>query len=219
MTRIPEDREQEEPREPMRLSMELQILSDSAAHSVLTLGELVDRLEGRVYTLLLVLLALPFCQPIMLPGLSTPFGMVIALLGMRFAFRQHPWLPQRLLETQLSGKHLPKILHGSARVLRGIEKVLHPRLSFLFELHLTQFLSGMTILLSGLMLLLPLPIPFSNMLPALTVVLVASSFSERDGAALGAGVILFLISLGFIGSILFGGTEAITWICNGYFHR
>ena len=133
--------------------------------------------------------------------------------------RQYPWLPQRLLKIHLSGKYFPKILHGSARVLGGIEKILHPRLSFLFEYRLTQFLAGMAVFLSGLMLLLPLPIPFSNMLPALTVVLVASAFSERDGATLGAGLILFLISLGFIGAIFFGGSEAITWIFNGCAHR
>lgn len=214
----PVDQERD-PFRPRRLSVELQILSDSAEHSDLTMGDLVDRLEGRVYTLLLVILALPFCQPIMLPGLSTPFGMVIALLGLRFALRQHPWLPQRLLKTHLSGKYLPKILHRSARVLGGIEKLLHPRLLFLFDYRLTQFLAGMAVFFSGLMLLLPLPIPFSNMLPSLTVVLVASSFSERDGATLGAGLILFLISLGFIGAIFFGGREAITWICNGFSHR
>lgn len=214
----PVDQERD-PFRPRRLSVELQILSDSAEHSDLTMGDLVDRLEGRVYTLLLVILALPFCQPIMLPGLSTPFGMVIALLGLRFALRQHPWLPQRLLKTNLSGKYLPRILHGSARVLGGIEKLLHPRLLFLFDYRLTQFLAGMAVFFSGLMLLLPLPIPFSNMLPSLTVVLVASSFSERDGATLGAGLILFLISLGFIGAIFIGGSEAITWICNGFSHR
>ncbi|MCX8493151.1 MAG: exopolysaccharide biosynthesis protein [Chthoniobacterales bacterium] len=218
MLPTPVDQERD-PFRPRRLSVELQILSDSAEHSDLTMGDLVDRLEGRVYTLLLVILALPFCQPIMLPGLSTPFGMVIALLGLRFALRQHPWLPQRLLKTHLSGKYLPKILHGSARVLGGIEKLLHPRLLFLFDYRLTQFLAGMAVFFSGLMLLLPLPIPFSNMLPSLTVVLVASSFSERDGATLGAGLILFLISLGFIGAIFFGGSEAITWICNGFSHR
>jgi len=218
MMPTPVDQERD-PFRPRRLSVELQILSDSAEHSDLTMGDLVDRLEGRVYTLLLVILALPFCQPIMLPGLSTPFGMIIALLGLRFALRQHPWLPQRLLKTNLSGKYLPRILHGSARVLGGIEKLLHPRLLFLFDYRLTQFLAGMAVFFSGLMLLLPLPIPFSNMLPSLTVVLVASSFSERDGATLGAGLILFLISLGFIGAIFFGGSEAITWICNGFSHR
>lgn len=214
MSTIPET-SQHDPFEPRRLSLELQDLSESAAQEELTLGELVERLEGRVYTLLLVLLTLPFCQPIMLPGLSTPFGMVIALLGLRFALRQHPWLPQRLLSTPLSGKFLIRILHGSSRILGGVEKLLHPRLSFLFGFHLTQFVAGMAIFLSGVMLLLPLPIPFSNMLPALTVVLLASSFSERDGVVLGAGLLLFVISLIFIGSILFGGTEAVTWICNG----
>ena len=61
MTPIPEH-PQHDPFEPRRLSLELQALSESAAHEELTLGHLVDRHEGRVYTLLLVLLALPFCQ-------------------------------------------------------------------------------------------------------------------------------------------------------------
>ncbi|MEI6035553.1 MAG: exopolysaccharide biosynthesis protein [Verrucomicrobiae bacterium] len=65
-----------------RLSRALRELADSLPGERTQLGDLMDRLQGRVYTLLLVLLCLPFCQPIALPGLSTPFGVVIALLGL-----------------------------------------------------------------------------------------------------------------------------------------
>lgn len=51
-----------------------------SAYSV-QLRDILAVMHGRAYTLLLILLSLPFCQPIPLPGSSTPFGVVIALIG------------------------------------------------------------------------------------------------------------------------------------------
>ncbi len=193
---------------PKRLSRELQEISDALEDRDLTLGELIDHLEGRVYTLLLVLLSLPFCQPLPLPGLSTPFGVVIALFGLRFAFRQHPWLPARLLRTQLTAKFIPAVLRGSAKMLRTIERFLFPRLTAVFDFHLTQFFTGLVVCICGLLLLLPLPIPFSNMIPALTVILCASAFSERDGLCLGMAGVMFGLTLGFFGALVWTGAHA-----------
>lgn len=201
---------------PERLSAQLLDLSDSLKSDDLSLDELMARFHGRVYTLLLVLLSLPFCQPIALPGLSIPFGVVIALLGLRFAFRQKPWLPQKLLATRIPSRFLPAVLRGSARFLRGLERFLHPRMTFLFEYRLTQFLAGLTIFICGLLLLLPLPIPFSNLLPAFAVVLVAASVAERDGVTLAMGAVVFLITLAFFFAIFLGGAEAIRWL-EGHF--
>jgi len=192
-----------------RLSEQLRALAESEEHAELTLGGLMDQLQGRVYTLLLVILALPMCQPIPLPGLSTPFGVAIALLGIRFAFSQHPWLPQRLLATKLTGNFFPAVMRGGARVLSVFEKLLHPRLVRVFEPGYVRFLAGAVICFCGLLLLLPLPIPGTNMLPALTVILTAAAFSERDGYCLiGAGIALFL-TLAFFGALVWGGAEII----------
>ena len=116
----------------------------------------MDQLEGRVYTLFLVILALPMCQPVPLPGLSAPLGVAIALLGLRFSFRQHPWMPRRLLATKLTGNFFPAVMRGGARVLSIFEKFLHPRLTGIFERRQTQFIAGMTIGICGFLLLLPL---------------------------------------------------------------
>jgi len=203
-----------------RLSVELNELAEKAQDAELTLGGLMEQLEGRVYTLLLVLLSVPFCQPAPLPGLSTPLGLMITLLGLRFAFRQKPWLPQRLLATRVPQKFLPIVLRGSAKLLGWVEKLLHPRMIGMFDYRAVQFFAGLAIFISGALLLLPLPIPFSNMLPALTVVLIASSFSERDGAMLWAGWAMFLITLAFFVALFLGGAEAIQWVeanFSGYF--
>jgi hypothetical protein len=209
VTRLP-DFPSENP--PERLSVELRNLAASVQEQDLTFGELIQRLEGRVYTLLLVLLPLPFCQPIALPGLSTPFGVVIALLGLRFAFRQKPWLPKRVLKIQIPSKVLPAIMRGSAKLLGVLERLLHPRLTGLFDFRATQFAAGLTIFFCGMLLLLPLPVPFSNLLPALTVVLLAASVSERDGIMLAAGAGVFLITLGFYAGLFFGGMEVFDWL-------
>ena len=197
---------------PKRLSVELVDLAESVQDSDLTLGDLMDQLEGRVYTLLLVLLSLPFCQPVLLPGLSTPFGVVIALLGLRFALRQHPWLPEKLLSTKLTAKFIPAVMRGSAKLLGTMERLLHPRLTWIFDYHVAHLLAGLAIFICGVLLLLPLPVPFSNMLPALTVVLAAASFSERDGYCLIAAGVMFALTLLFFGALAWGGIEAVTWL-------
>ncbi len=197
---------------PTRLSVELLDLATSVGQRDVRLREIMERLEGRVYTLLLVLLALPFCQPIALPGVSTPFGVVIALLGLRFSMRQKPWLPRRLLDTVIPHRFLPMVLRAGGRMLSVLEKCLHPRWTGLFEYRATQFASGSTIFFCGMLLLLPLPVPFSNLLPALAVVVIAASFSERDGLMLAAGGGIFAVTLLFFGVIFFGGIEAASWL-------
>jgi hypothetical protein len=197
---------------PRRLSEELRDLSENSKEGDIDMREVLSRFEGRVYTLFLVLLSLPFCQPIGLPGLSTPFGVVIALLGLRFALRQKPWLPEIILRTPIPSKFLPTVLNLGAKALSWLEKFLHPRLTWVFDLKPTQFISGMMIFICGALLLLPLPIPFSNLLPALTVILVASSISERDGYMLCAGLISFLITILFFAALVWGGAEVIQWL-------
>lgn len=199
---------------PKRLSVELIELSESVKDADLTLGDLMNQLEGRVYTLLLVLLSLPFCQPIVLPGLSTPFGVVIALLGLRFSLRKQPWLPQRLLNTRLTAKFLPAVMRGSAKLLGTMEKLLHPRLTWIFDYHITQMLAGFAVFFCGALLLLPLPVPLSNLFPALAVFLTAAAFAERDGYCLIVAAFAFLMTLLFFGGIAWGGVGAVSWIIN-----
>jgi len=197
---------------PKRLSAELGELAAIAADRGLSFAEIFAHLQGRIYPLLLVLIALPFCQPLALPGLSTPFGVVIALLGLRFALRQKPWLPERLMNRRLPPRLLPAVLRGGAKVLGWIEKFLHPRWSWAFDWGMIQFAVGSVICVSGLLLLLPLPVPFSNLFPALAVVLTASAISERDGLMLIAGGVVFLIACVYIALIFVGGAELIAWL-------
>lgn len=208
----PTSREEEASSRPCRLSEEIAALLAAFAERPVTLRELTEVLRGRAYTLLLVLLSLVFCTPIPLPGLSTPFGLVIAIIGFRLALRQKPWLPRRLLDTSVPPGFFARLLDAVRRPIRALEFFLRPRWSFLFDLKLLHHGCGAIICACGILLLLPLPIPFSNSLPALTVVLIACAILERDGYCLVAGLVTFAITLCFFAALLWGGSEVVTWV-------
>lgn len=185
-----------------KLSEEMQALQERFAEGPLTLGDVIEVLQGRAWTLVLILLALPFVTPLPLPFLSTPFGLTIALISLRLALGQRPWLPQKLLAKPLPPGFFAKLLRFSTRVLRFLEKLLRPRLSWLAETPALARLHGVAMLTAALVLLLPLPIPFSNAFPAWLILLVAGGLLERDGGAIllgygvGAGGVAFFYFLG-----------------------
>jgi hypothetical protein len=201
------------PAEPTRrLSDEIAALIASFAERSVTLGEIILVLRGRAYTLLLILLALPFCTPIPLPGVSLPFGLTIAVIGFRLALRQKPWLPARLLDTRVPPRFFARLLGAARRLIRALEFFLRPRWTALVRSGPLHHLYGAVICICGLLMLLPLPIPLSNGLPALTVVLIGSAILEDDGLCLAAGGAAFLATLAFFGAVTFGGAELAGWL-------
>lgn len=156
--------------------------------------EILEATKGRGFHLLLVLIALPFVTPVPLPGVSIPFGVAVALIGGRMAMGRKPWLPERILNHRLPNRFLSKLLGSTTRVIRWAEFLLRPRLMFLHEHVVFRRLAGVLIALSGLFLLLPFPIPFSNSLPAWTVLLIAAGALERDGVFFLGGCVMFVVT-------------------------
>ena len=191
---------------PRKLSEEIAALRDRFAGGPLTLGDVVTVLQGRAWTLVLILLALPFITPIPLPFLSTPFGLAIALISLRLALGQRPWLPARLLAKPLPPGFFGNVLKFAARVLRVLEKFLRPRLTWLTRTTVLVRAHALLMLASALILLLPLPVPFTNAFPAWVVLLIAGGLLERDGCAILAG---YVVGAGGVGFFYFLGEAAV----------
>lgn len=200
------------PKRPPHFSEEIERLIAAFAERGVRLRDVLEVMHSRGYTALLILLAMPFCTPIPLPGLSAPFGLVIAFIGLRLALGQKPWLPARLLDTQLPPKFFPRFLTVTRRFLRWLEHFLKPRLSHLVRWPLARRVMGAMICVCGLLMTLPLPIPFSNGLPALAVVLLAAAMLEEDGYFAIAGGSVFILALAFFAAILWGGTELVNFL-------
>jgi hypothetical protein len=195
------------PGKPRRLSEDLAAIVQEFQREPVTLRELITQLRGRGHVLLVMLLALPFRTPIPLPGLSTPFGLVIALIGLRLTLGQKPWLPARLLDTALPPKLFVNVLAAARKILRGFELLLRPRLPWLTSSRTLLQLHALPIFLAALLLLLPLPVPFSNLIPAFSILLLSAGLLERDGLFLLAGHLTFACAVGFFGIIAFAGAE------------
>ncbi len=173
------------------------------------LSEILEATQGRGFDLLLICISLPFATPIPLPGLSTPFGLVVAVIGARLAIGRKPWLPQYLLRHELPPRFLARLLHASYRIVRVLEFFLKPRIPMVHENFIFRRLAGALIMICGLLLLLPLPIPLSNFFPAATVVLLAAGALERDGVFFFGGCLMFALTLGYFSLLTFGGVHAI----------
>ena len=102
-----------------RLSTDLQMLHSRVKDKSLTLAELKRSLKGRGPAMLLILLALPFCF-IAIPGLSTPFGIAICLIGACLAIGREPWLPRFIMNRRLSTARSPQLLTGAIKAARQL---------------------------------------------------------------------------------------------------
>ena len=192
-----------------RFSQDLRDLAQQFAGRPARLSEIVSATRGRGFNLLLLLIGLPFLTPIPLPGLSTPFGLMVLAIGARLALGRQPWLPERLLQRELPARFIARLLAAASRVVRWLEFLLRPRLGFLQEQWIYRRIAGTLIMLSGLCLLLPLPIPLTNTFPALTVVLLAAGAMERDGLFFLAGCTAFAVTLAYFGLLAFGGAQVL----------
>jgi hypothetical protein len=193
---------------PPPLSSDLIALRSSSAGRSMTIDELQTALKGRGVAMLLLLLALPFCL-ISVPGLSTPFGLAVLLIGIRIAFQQKPWLPRFVRQRSISAPRLVKVLAGGIRFAKLMEKVVKPRMHFLHSWPGAMNLIGLGIAAGGTLLLLPLPIPFSNIVPAWAVVLLTAGMMERDGLMVLLGHAMTLVSWAVIFFAWLYGAEGI----------
>jgi hypothetical protein len=181
-----------------QLSADLEMLHAQVKGKSLTLAELKEALKGRGSAMLLILLALPFCF-IAIPGLSTPFGIAICLIGGCLAMGREPWLPPFVMRRRLSTTRLAQLLTGAVKLARQLEKFVRPRLAFLRTGPGMLRLIGLGIVIASLGLMLPLPIPFSNSIPACAVVLLALGMMEDDGLCVLLGHLTAIATWVFIG--------------------
>jgi len=194
-----------------RLSDGLRRLLTAADGRSLAVAEMITILRGRGLHMMLILLCLPFLAPVTIPGISLPFGLAIALCGMRIAFGHKPWLPQFIMKRQVSYSALEKMVKFGCAVYERIEKVVRPRLSVVFEGPGMQAATGATIALAGILLSLPIPPPFplTNTIPGFAIIFFALGLIERDGVLVILGYVFTTLASVYVGLIAFLGKESV----------
>lgn len=146
---------------------------------VLKLGDVFAGLGKRSFGMLLFISTLPGFIPI--PGvggaISGPLVMLIGaqlLVGLR-----KPWLPKFVASRGPHRRAMSGFRDRLAPWLTRLEKLVRPRAPLLLDSRLASAVTGILLMLLGL--LLSLPIPFTNYLFATLLLLFAFALLERDG--------------------------------------
>ena len=179
------------------LSENLAHILERAAGQPLTIRVILEVLHGRGFNLLLVFFCLPFCLPVSIPGLSTPFGLAILVLGARIALRREPWLPQRVMDFAIRHDLLERTVKFGVKVATQVEKIVRPRARVLAAAPALMSFNGVVVVISALALMVPMPLPLANFFPAWSIMLLALGMMEEDGASIVAGYVLCLVSWGY----------------------
>ena len=153
----------------------------------ISVDELMERFGGRATGALLLIFGLICILPLP-PGGTTIFGAPLLLLAPQLAFgASAPWLPAALRRRTMSTADLHRGLPKVLRWLERLEAVSAPRLPFLFG-PIGDRLIG--VVCTVLALVLILPIPLGNMLPAAAVCVLSLALVQRDGVLALVGYVL-----------------------------
>jgi hypothetical protein len=180
-----------------RFSTMLRQVSEQA-HERITLAELVQVFGDRAFGALMLIFAIPNVLPLP-PGSSSVLGAPLILIAGQLAIgRRVLWLPAAFLGKSVPRDYLRRVVARLLPSLRWMERMLAPRLGLLFG-PVGDRLIGITCLVLSIILFLP--IPFGNMLPAAAIACFSLGLIQKDGAAAILGYLLAMISLGVLAAI------------------
>lgn len=178
----------------------------------LRVGEIVDAVGDRGFGLLLVILSLPSALPVPAPGYSTPFGLILAVLGIQMlCARSKPSLPGRARRMKIQRQHANRLLGAGLRFLGWTERLIRPRMEWIGSRAGRVFFGGVVLMMAILMIF---PIPLTNTFPAMVIFLTGVAFCERDGLtalfAFGVGILAILLYAYVIYLLATVGVEGVS---------
>lgn len=145
----------------------------------ITLGDIVDRIGDEALLIVSLIAILPFMQPIPIPGVSTLLGFVVFFQGLGLLLHGKPLLTKRMRNVRITNEKMMTI-HRAAKKFDQITSKMslfkHPAISSRGP----RIISGVTIMFAAAFLSLPLPIPFSNFIPALCIFFICAGLLECD---------------------------------------
>ncbi|WP_300577359.1 exopolysaccharide biosynthesis protein [Phenylobacterium sp.] len=174
-----------EPVPERRMSLS-EILTDlcDGTHAAETLGQTLQRFGRRSFGVLLFVLAAPNMLPLP-PGSSTFLGAPLVLFTPQLAAGvKTPWLPAGLKGQVLDMGQLRSVFARLIPRVAQVERVSTARLTFLFGPVGDRVIGAVCTLLA---LVLMLPLPLGNLLPATAISLFGLALVQRDGILALAG--------------------------------
>lgn len=195
----------------LKFSQDIKSLLEKLAEQPLSLGDILTETSERGFSLVIALLVLPFLFPHP-PGLTGIPGIACLILSLQMVLgRRSPWLPKKVAQFRFPHWFAQQLLQNLKRVTRLMEKIVRPRLLGLAESPYVWRFNGLCI--SWLAVLLMLPVPMTNSIPTVGILLLAVATLEADGLVMCVSYIFTILTtllFGFIIFALWQGSSALT---------
>jgi hypothetical protein len=192
-----------DPRVPT--SQALRELLDGADPNRVSIRWLLDSLSERSFGIVMLLLGIVA----MVPGVSGIVGVLVAIPAVQMILaHKAPVFPRFISRRQVPTQRLARLIGRVEPILRRLERIIRPR--WQTPIQMTKRAVGAILLLLGGLLLVP--IPFSNLVPALVIVLLAFAYLEEDGVLLCVALVAALTALAVAAVIVWGTIKGIDLI-------
>jgi hypothetical protein len=150
-----------------------------------TVGDVMQKGGSRGHGLGLLMFALPETIPIPVPSLSTLLAIPLVLIsGHLVLFGEGRGISKKIRERSIPASAIEKLRTYVAPVFRTVERVSHPRWEVLAD---RERMLGIACLVLSIILILP--IPFGNLLPALCLASIAFGMIQHDGVIVALGLL------------------------------
>jgi hypothetical protein len=199
-------------RRPRRLSQVFARLASEAKDRV-TVASILDALGDRSFAALLVLFAAFNLIPLPPPS-SAILGLPLLVVAAQLTYgSKRAWLPKIMAEKSISAEQFRSIMDRLIPRLVRLETFVRPRYWPFWRRRGDRIVGIMSLVLA---VIVTLPIPLGNWLPAFSVALLGLSLSERDGILFALGSTAAAASVGIV-ALVFGTAVAaaqatLAWI-------
>jgi hypothetical protein len=200
------------PVQPLLKSLPLSVVLFSLAHDPtrerIAVGDLLAALGDRAIGALMFIFAVPNVLPVP-PGVSAVLGTPLIFLSAQLMLGMKPWLPSVVRRRSFSRPDFATLVRRVVPWLTKAEKLLRPRAPALSRAP-AENLVGLVCLLLALVLVLP--IPLGNTLPALSISLLALGMLERDGLWIAGGLLAAVVTGAVVSGVVFALIKSAVYL-------
>ena len=177
------------PRRPAKLSDELERWLTGDGEK--TLGGLIDTFADKSFAVLFVVLLGVPALPLPTGGATHVFEVIAALIALELVVgRREVWLPGRWRSLELAGERQQRFIAGLMKLIRRLERISRPRLSFLFRRRFYAPVFGLLVIAGSAAAFFAPPFTGLDTLPALGVVVLSLGVLLEDILVVVAGLVL-----------------------------
>lgn len=191
-----------------RFSQILDAIGADERRERVSVSDLMRAMDARAVAALILLFALPNVVPTP-PGTSSILGLPLLYLTAQMMLGKLPWLPAIIADRSMTRSDFNSFVGRVTPLLARAERLLKPRLLFITSVTGEKIIGGLCLVLA---IVLAMPIPLGNMLPALAISLMALGVLERDGLWVMIGVVVGVLSMVIVSGVVWALAKAALFL-------